>query len=553
MKYFLIAILLPFIFLTCKKQDAAPATPAIAGINCTAATISTIVTAGVSFTGTISVPYSGGNGANYSIGTLIPSTGVTGLQAILQGGTLANGAGSFTYTVTGLPATNGTAFFDIPFGNSSCRVSVPVNEAPLVQYGIPFSGVPDPSDAIIYQINMRAFSATRNFQGVINRLDSIKALGVNVIYLLPTYPIGTLNAINSLYCIKDYKGVNAEFGTLADLRNLIDAAHSRGMAVILDWVANHTAWDHPWITAHKDWYVQNANGVIQSPVLGWTDVAQLNFSSSAMRKEMIQAMKYWVYTVNCDGFRCDYADGPPTDFWRAATDSLRTISSHKLLLLAESNNTSNYAAGFDFIFGFNFYGTLKSVFATGSSVLNINNLNNTDYAGVINPQQQVVRYLTNHDVNSSDGPVVNLFGGSAGSMAAFVTAAYMRSVPMLYNGQEVGTNYPLFVITYGNTVTWNQNQNMVEEYKRIIAFRKASPAIKRGALTNYSTTDICAFTKEAGSEKVIVISNLRNTAIDYTIPSSLVNTNWTNAMTGSTFFLGTQLSIQPYGYLILKN
>jgi glycosidase len=306
------------------------------------------------------------------------------------------------------------------------------------QYGTPFANVPDTRDVTIYQVNIRAFSSTGDLQGVISRLDSIKALGANVIYLMPTYPVGSLNSVNSPYCVKDYAAVNPEFGTLNDLRALVNGAHSRNMSVVLDWVANHTSWDNGWISNHKDWYLQDANGsVVSPPGMGWSDVAQLNFTNAAMRLQMIQNMKNWVLCANVDGFRCDYADGPPNDFWIQAIGTLRNIKTHNLLMLAESSSTSKYAAGFDYIFGFNFYGTFKNIYNSNSSVLNIDNLNTSEYAGVLNSQQQVVRYLTNHDVDGSDGTPLSLFGGNNGSLAAFTIVAYMKSTPFIYNGQEV--------------------------------------------------------------------------------------------------------------------
>src|ERR1700761_2905597 len=145
------------------------------------------------------------------------------------------------------------------------------------QFGTPFAGVPDPRDASIYQVNMRAFSATHNFQGVINRLDQIKALGVNVIYLMPVYPVGALRSVNSPYCIRNFDSVGTEFGSLTDLRNLVDGAHSRNMAVILDFVVNQTSWDHPWITQHPNWYLPDGSGNIEQ--LGtYRGVAALNFA-----------------------------------------------------------------------------------------------------------------------------------------------------------------------------------------------------------------------------------------------------------------------------------
>ncbi len=538
------------LFLSCSKKDNSDIIPpdsAIYTLDCASA----VATVDNNYTGNIDVPYTGGNGTNYITGTPIASTGVTGLTATLQEGKLTNGAGNLSYTLTGTPSDLGTASFTISFGAETCEINLQINELPLSQYGTPFTGIPDTRDAVIYQVNMRAFSSSRNFQGVIDRLDYIKALGVNVIYLMPTYPVGVLNAINSPYCVKDYKAVNTEFGNLTDLRNLIDGAHSRGMAVIMDWVANHTSWDNEWISIHKDWYMQNAAGNILSPSMEWNDVAQLNFSNDSMRKEMINCMKYWIYTANCDGFRFDYADGPPNDFWKQAIDTLRNIKTHNLLLLAESGNASKYKAGFDYIFGFGFYYNLKSIYSNNLSVQTIDNFNNTEYDGVLNSQQQVVRYISNHDVTNANTPL-ELFGGSAGSMAAFVVAAYMKGVPMIYNGQEVGTNYPLNIFTSVQTINWNQNQSMEDEYKKIIAFRNNSIAIRRGLLASYSNANICAFTKEYGTEKIFVVSNLRNNSISYSLPTIVANQTWTDAMNGEMVTLTNQIDLQPYSYIILK-
>ena len=157
---------------------------------------------------------------------------------------------------------------------AGCSKEIPAAPAPIIppvagtptpQYGTPFTGVPNREDAVIYQVNMRAFSQTGNFAGVTARLDSIKAVGVNVLYLMPIYPVGALRGVNSPYAVRDYRAVNPEFGTLADLRTLVDAAHARGLAVVLDWVANHTAWDNAWITDHPDWYLQNGTTIQSHP------------------------------------------------------------------------------------------------------------------------------------------------------------------------------------------------------------------------------------------------------------------------------------------------
>ena len=418
------------------------------------------------------------------------------------------------------------------------------------QYGKPYKNVPDRRDVSMYQVNMRSFSKEGNFKGVIARLDSIKALGVNVVYILPIYPVGVLKAQGSPYAVKDYRQINTEFGTLDDLRALVDGVHKRKMAIIIDWVGNHTSWDNPWIV-NKDWYEQDSTGNIKHAQT-WRDVAQLNFKNNDMRLTMIKDMKYWVLTANVDGFRCDYADGPPADFWKQAIDTLRNIPAHKLIFLAEGTRGKNFDAGFDYNFGFRFFENLKRIYKYGRSVKSIDTINLKDYTNATDGQQ-MVRYITNHDVNSSDGSPIQLFGGKKGSMAAFVVVAYMKSVPMIYDGQEVGTPYRLVFPFTKSKIDWTLNPDVTAEYKKIIAFRNGSEAIRRGELTSYSSNDVCAFAKELGKKAVFVLSNLRNTTISYIIPSKLLVYNWKDGFTGDKSKLSSTITLAPYQYIVLKN
>ncbi len=425
------------------------------------------------------------------------------------------------------------------------------NQPYPAQYGKPFKYVPDRRDVTMYQVNMRSFSKNGDLKAVTARLDSIKALGVNVIYLMPIYPVGVLKSVNSPYATKDYDEVGNEFGTLADLRNLVDHAHKRKIAVLIDIVANHTSWDHPWIK-NKEWYVLDSAGNIKYP-RNWRDVAQLNFNNTELRLALIRSMKSWVYKANIDGFRCDYADGPPLDFWKQAIDSLKTISNHKLLMLAEGSRPEHFATGFDYNFGFSFYGNLKSIYKNNKSVKSIDSINIREYRGITEEGQGIVRYLTNHDVNSSDGTALDLFGGKKGSMAAFVVVAYMKGIPMIYNGQEIGTPFRLIFPFKNTTINWDlNNQDVTSEYKKIIALRNKSKAIRRGTLNSYSSDDVCVFTKEIGTEKVLVISNLRDKPITYDIPPILANTNWKDVFTGSKTSLNKEITIEPYQYIVLK-
>jgi len=433
----------------------------------------------------------------------------------------------------------------------SAPVIVPDNSYP--QYGTPFTGVAASQDAIIYQVNIRSFSNDASFKGVTARLDSIKALGANVLYLMPVYPVGILKSAGGLgspYSVKDYKAVNPEFGTLEDLRALVAAAHDRGMTVMLDWVANHTSWDNAWI-ANKSWYKQNAMGEIIAPEsTGWTDVAALNYDNKEVRAAMIDAMKYWVYTANIDGYRCDAADFVPFDFWKEANDAMKTITSHKVLMLAEGTRNDHFKAGFQLVYGMGYYfGLENKVFGNSNSATTLQDLNTSEYATAYKGSQ-VVRYTTNHDVYQSDGNPINLYGGKNGSLAAYVVTAYMKGVPMIYTGQEVGTTRDMNFF-YHNPVDWSINPDMTAAYKKILNFRKNSDALRNGSLSAFSSDDVAAFIRATDKEKVLVIDNLRDHAVTFTLPTSVSATGWKNAFTGAAVNVTSTLFLQPYQYMVL--
>ncbi len=426
-------------------------------------------------------------------------------------------------------------------------------DSAYAQYGSPFAAVPNTTDAAIYQVNLRAFSQDHNFKSVTAKLDEIKALGINVVYLMPIYPVGVKNAAGGLgspYAVKDYKAINPEFGNLEDLRALVDAAHAKGMAVMLDWVANHTSWDNAW-TANKSWYKQDAAGNFIPPAgTNWSDVIALDYTNKDMRAAMIDAMKYWVYTANIDGYRCDAADFVPLDFWKEANDAMKSIATHKLMMLAEGTRADHFKAGFQMVYGMGFYSDLKNkVFDASNSLSVLQNTNTTEYASAL-PGSQVVRYTTNHDVYLSDGSPVNIYGGKTGSMAAFLVTAYMKGVPMIYNGQEVGTTQKIDFF-YDTPIDWRTNPDMTAEYKSILNFRAGSEAVKTGDLTVYNSDNVAAFTKSNDKQKVLVIANIRGNNATYVVPPALAGTGWKNAFTNAAVTLGNSLYLQPYQHMVL--
>ncbi|WP_264535846.1 alpha-amylase family glycosyl hydrolase [Flavobacterium sp. N1736] len=450
-----------------------------------------------------------------------------------------------------------TLLLALAFVSCSSSDSDSTPDSPYTQYGTSFDKMPNKEDAIIYQVNIRAFSQAGTLKGVQERLTQIQELGANVLYLMPVYPVGKVKAsgeLGSPYAVQDYKAVNPDFGTLQDLQVLVEEAHKKNMAVILDWVANHTAWDNAWITQHPNWYQKNEKGeIIIPPGTNYTDVAQLDFNNTEMKDAMIDAMSYWIYNTNIDGFRCDYADLVPQTFWSDAIAKLRAIKKNqKILMLAEGSKVNHFTSGFDYTFGFNFFSTLEKVFKESKPATTIQDSNATEYANNYNPENKIVRYTSNHDVNLSEGTPLELFGGKKGSVATFVVAAYLKSVPMIYNGQEIG--YAQRLNYFARTpIDWTTaDTEILAEYKKIIAFRNASKAIKKGTYTGYSSDAVSAFTMISDTEKVLVLSNLTSSTAKYLVSPALKGT-WKDAFTGTSVTVDAEVTLEPFQYLVLKN
>lgn len=450
------------------------------------------------------------------------------------------------------------------------------------QYGTPFYGVPYRMDANIYQMNLREYSNTRDINGARANLQRISDLGINVLYLMPVFPVSSdSRASGSPYANTDYKSVAPDLGTLEDLRGLVEDAHNLGMAVILDFIVNQTGWDHPWVSQHPEWYLTDGGGSILSPCptpdFCFNDVAGIDLNNSDARAAMIDAMRYWVFAANIDGFRFDWADQAPQTFWTEAVNNLRGITTHDLLLLAEGSNEgsssgctscgdnqpgAHYQQGFDYIFGTNFYwNVMKKVWDSGEPVLNLDGVTEGEYNGA-DATQLVARFLSNHDDYNAEGsPFSFLHGGRNGVMAAFVLATYHRSVPFIYNGIEVGNTSPLPYPWNSGTINWTQDLTVYNEMQDILIARNNSMALKRGIPVSYinpdnSNPNVFAFIKESGGEKVAVLVNSRGSHNTFEIPSGMAGT-YNDIFTPSgepiVWTEGQSISLSAYQYIVLTN
>ena len=304
-------------------------------------------------------------------------------------------------------------------------------------------------DGVIYEANIRQYSESGKFQDFTKDIYKLKDLGVKIIWLMPIHPISKTNrkgTLGSYYSISDYEAVNPEFGNKDDLDELIKEAHKHGMLVILDWVANHTGWDHKWIENKPDYYTKNENGEITDPInpstgesWGWTDVADLNFDNMEMQNEMIKAMEYWVKEYDIDGYRLDAAHSCPVSFWKKSIERLKKIKN--VLMLAESDGY--HTGGFELIelfdMSYNWSGhhVLNRIYKkeNNSEDLKLNiNRNLNDYSS----KHVLMNFTSNHDENTWAGTVFDRYGDGAKTFAALTY--FLPGIPLIYNGQEYGLN-----------------------------------------------------------------------------------------------------------------
>ena len=413
--------------------------------------------------------------------------------------------------------------------------------------------VPEVADVVLYQVNPRVFAPSNSLQAVLARLDSIEDLGINMIWIMPIYPIGEVKSKNSPYSVKDYKAVAPEYGTVDDLRMLVESCHERGIGVILDWVANHTAWDNVWLEQHPDWYTHDSTGnIIYPPGTDWTDVADLNYDNKDMQAAMIDAMRFWVDSVGVDGFRCDVADQVPAEFWMDCIKTLRTAAApRELIMLAEGSRPENFTAGFDLNYAWEFMRAIDKVMAEGAKVGTLIAVDKNEYKDLDRGKYKM-RFTTNHDESTKATPVKQ-YGGVRASMAAFVATTMLHGGMMIYGSQEVGYPEPINFFKYV-PVDWNANPALREEYKKLIAIYNNHPALRSsGKVTAFDDdqNNILCVDRVLNNDNVLVIVNVRDTPHSIEVPRMWSNRAVTNLMTGEEMQLGSRVTLQPYQYLLL--
>jgi cyclomaltodextrinase len=367
-------------------------------------------------------------------------------------------------------------------------------------------------DGVVYEIYPRAFSPQGNFNGITARLDDLKSLGVNILWLMPIHPIGQekkKGTIGSPYAVRDYYGINPDYGTKDDFKKLITEAHRRGLKVIIDIVANHTSWDNV-MMKNPEFYERDATGKITYPH-DWSDVAELNYENPQLRRYMTDMLKYWIRDFDLDGFRCDVAEEVPTDFWESARAELDKIKPD-IVMLAEGHKPELLVRAFDFDYSWPLHSALTNVLQGRGRASELRE--EWEKESKSWPRTSLhMRFSDNHDERRA----IARFG-EPGALAASAMMFTLDGVPMLYNGMEVGdtTESGAPALFEKLPVFWpiaERRPEFPRFYKQMMVLRRSSNALRRGSvewLRNSDESRVVTYLRRVQDEQILVAVNLSN-------------------------------------------
>ena len=393
------------------------------------------------------------------------------------------------------------------------------------------------NQAVIYEANIRQYSKKGDFNSFTKDIPQLKKLGIKIIWLMPIYPISKVKRkatgdtfvediknpeerkkyLGSPYAVANYTAINPDFGDKKDLQQLIETAHKNGMAVILDWVANHTGWDNPWIKEHPEFYTKNKKGEITDPLnpdgtsKGWQDVADLNYDNPELRKAMTQSMKYWIKNFNIDGFRCDVAGEVPVDFWKQAITELR--QEKPLFMLAEAWEPELLKDHiFDACYGWESHFLLADIAKGKKNVKDFDvYIKKTD--SMYEPDDIIMNFTANHDENSWKGTEAETFGKATETMEALTFM--IPGMPLIYSGQEYGLNHRLKFFekdsipkTKGEKWQLYQKLGFLKNHYPALAGGKQKAKYQRISTT--ADDKILAFKREKNGKILYFVGNLSN-------------------------------------------
>ncbi len=409
----------------------------------------------------------------------------------------------------------------------------------------------------IYEVNVRQYTPEGTFKAFQAHLPRLKEMGVQTLWFMPIQPIGRegrKGILGSYYAISDYRTVNPEFGTMDDWKALVKAIHDLDMKVIIDWVPNHTAPDHPWVKAHPEFYIRDSvTGIpVHQPGTDWTDTRKLDFKNAQIADSMIAVMKYWVRETGIDGYRCDHAQGQGEAFWKKCNAELKSLNKG-LLMLAEAEDEWVYDAGFDMSYGWKFFHKAVSVAAGRRPANSLDSVLN-EWDSVFPPTATFLHFTSNHDENSWNKADYGTMPGASHAPFAVLTQTIKQSVPLIYSGQEepVLDSVSFF---YKDTISFSRLERAAF-YKTLLHLRKNNKALSANASFKKIKTDhdqaMYVFEREKEGHKVLVLLNLSNESIIFRWNDQPSAAEWINVFSGAKEPVMKIAGIEPWGYAVYE-
>ena len=384
----------------------------------------------------------------------------------------------------------------------------------------------------IYEVNVRQYTKEGTFRAFEKEMPRLKEMGVKTLWFMPITPISQKvkkGTMGSQYAAHDYVSINPEFGNLDDFKHLVNEAHKLGFNVIIDWVANHTGWDHVWTVSHPEYYLHDEDGKFHI-ASGMDDIIELDYKNPAMRQAMIDAMKFWVKETNIDGFRCDLASWVEVDFWEQARPEVEKIK--PLFFIGEFDELDNpeYGKVFDASYSWTWMHKTEDYYKKNLPLSDLKDL--LQKYSEIGDNSMRAWFTTNHDENTWNGTEYEKYGLIAKPLAVF--SATWNGVPLLYSGQEL-PNMKRLEFFEKDVIEWNGNNQMASFYKTLLNLKSRNPAL-RGGDSNVSTyllktsadDKILAYVRKNGKDEVLVVLNMAKEGVKFTINDNQLSGSFKN-------------------------
>ncbi len=426
-------------------------------------------------------------------------------------------------------------------------------------------------NAVIYQVNIRQFTKEGNFNAFATHLPRLKDMGVDILWLMPIFPIceekkkcdvdGTTECWGSPYAPYDFEAIHPRYGSEDDFRRLVEAIYQLGMKIILDFVPNHTGFGSKWIQEHPEWFIHKPDGSIM-PVTSdqgeeWADIAQLDLLNTDMREAWMQAHEYWVRKFDIDGYREDCAWAIAPDFWLELRQRLNAMKPVYMLAEDEVHGKEQFDVCFETNYGWGNHHFMKNT-ANGSYLASDLHKHTESIKKRFGTRGWQMNFTQNHDENTWHGPESELFGNGGDCYTALMFL--MEGMPCIYNGQEASLDKRLSFFNK-DEIDWS-NMERTAFFKTLIDLKHTNKALWHGRdggfihkIATSNNANVYAFGREKDGDRVVGIFNMKDTPLSITIKNGRFTGKYKDVFTGEKFTLEAEMhyDLKGFEYHIFSN